>query len=102
MDFDRHNNIYIMESKRIQVLSHDENFMGIIGEGTLADAVCLKVIGNSIFVTDFGRGCITVFHTDGKFVRDFGEDSFERPQGITVDSDGFVYVSTYRDKLFIF
>ncbi len=102
VDFDRHNNAYIAESNRIQVLSHDGCFIRTIGEDKLADAVCLEITGNSIFVTDYGRGCISVFKTDGTFVRDFSKNSFERPQGIAVDSDGFVHVSTNRDKLLIF
>lgn len=100
--FDKLNNVYIVESKRIQVISPEWHYMRTIGETVLSDAVCIKMVGTSLFVTDFGKGCISIFSTDGKFVRDFGADSFTRPQGITVDADGFVYVTTNRDKLCVF
>lgn len=106
VDFDKLNNTYILESQRIQVLNQDGHTVRTIGEGKLQDAVCIKIVGNSIFVTDYGRGCISVFSTDGKFIidfgKDFGEDSFVRPQGLTIDSDGFVYVTTNRNSLYIF
>lgn len=101
--FDKFNNVYVVESQRIQVISPEGHHMHTIGEGILADAVCISMVSTSaFFVTEYGKGCISVFSTSGEFVRSFGADSFTRPQGITVDADSFVYVTTNRDKLCVF
>lgn len=84
------------------MISPDGHYIRTIGENILADAVCIKMVGTSFFLTDYGKGSTSIFSTDGTFVRDFGADSFVRPQGITVDADSFVYVTTNRDKLWVF
>lgn len=100
--FDKHDNAYILESHRIQVLTHHGDYLRTIGEGKLGDAVCIKVAGTSIFVTDYLKGCVWVFTTDGEYVSKFGKGSLTRPQGVTVDCDGFVYVTTGRGTLCVF
>ena len=100
--FDKSDNVYIVEPLRIQVLSPEGDYMRTIGEGMLEDAVCIKMVATSaFFVTDLGNGCISIFSTEGKFIRSFAADSFTRPQGITVDADSFVYVTTNRHTLCI-
>ena len=52
-----------------------------------------------MYVSEISNSRISVFTTDGAFVRTFGEkgineDQFNRPNiGMTFDKDGFLYIS---------
>ena len=100
--FDKHDNVYILESHRIQVITKQGDYLRTIGERKLGDAVCIKVAGASIFVTDYLNGCVCIFTTDGEYVWKFGMGCLTRPQGMTVDSDGFVYITTARGTLYVY
>lgn len=100
--FDKSNNAYVVEPHRVQVISPEGDYVRTIGEGVLVDAVCIKMVATTaFFVTDLGKGCISIFSTEGEFIRCFAADSFTRPQGITVDADSFVYITTNRHTLCI-
>ena len=54
-----------------------------------------------VYVSEYGNSRVSVFTTDGTFVRTFGEkgineDQFDRPKiGVTFDKDGLLYISDY-------
>ena len=59
--------------------------------------VCMGADGRHIFVTEFDNHQVSVFEKDGRFVRSLrkygmGKGDLCYPAGITMDSDGYVYV----------
>ena len=104
LDFDEAGNLYIAEQRnlRIQVLTPQGDHIRYIGEGVLHDPVSPAVHQNMVYVTDV-EGCrIAVFTTSGEFRTSFGEKILQRPEGITIDNDGFVYVTDARSRLIKF
>lgn len=56
-----------------------------------------------VYVTDTGNRRVQKFSSEGKFIRQWGEDLFEKPAGITIGLDDAVYVSDYfKDEIFKF
>lgn len=58
--------------------------------------VCMD--SDLVYVTEYEGHCVSVFTKNGKFVTSFGsrgsgEGQFDHPYGITIDADGFLYVS---------
>jgi DNA-binding beta-propeller fold protein YncE len=54
--------------------------------------------GHDVYVTDELRNLVSVFDSDGNFIRNFGESGadpgqFDRPSGIIFGADGTMYVS---------
>ena len=50
-----------------------------------------------MYITECGNHHISIFTTDGKFVRSFGEQGssvgqFNSPYGVTFDREGYLYV----------
>ena len=59
--------------------------------------VCMGADSRHIFVTEFENHRVSVFEKDGRYVRSLGKYGMGKgelcyPAGITVDSDGYVYV----------
>ena len=47
-----------------------------------------------VYVTDVDFHRIAIFTTSGEFVTtSFGEKILQRPESITIDNDGFIYVT---------
>lgn len=101
VEFDENDNVYISEKKRIQILSHNGKYMGKV---KISNAVCLKICGSFIFVTDEGEACVSIYSVANKTpIRDIYKDNtkFDGPRGLTVDNNGYVYVTTIRGKMLI-
>ena len=45
-----------------------------------------------MYVVESSWQCVSVFTKNGKFVTSFGNGHINTPYGVSVDSDGFVYV----------
>ena len=93
--------IYIVDKGWIQVIDSDGGHVHTIGVDILSDPICIKIAANFLYVTDFASDCVRVFSTGGEHIQDIGESFLFRPIGLTVDDDGFLYVTTYRNKLYI-
>ena len=73
------------------------------GEGNLKWPTAVHVVGQFVYVSNEGQGCISVYQTSGQFVTSFGEyGEGERellgPYGITSDQNGFVYVTDFNNN----
>jgi len=56
-----------------------------------------------VYVTDVRNRQVQEFDADGKFLRAFGRNLFEKPGGIGIGSDGTVWVTDYDlDRVFHF
>ena len=54
--------------------------------------VCVDDRYDIVYVVELGNKCVSVFRKDGQFVTSFGKGGLVNPFGVTIDSDGFVYV----------
>lgn len=102
--------IYLVDSKkhRITVFNMNWEIQRTIGKkgtrpGELKEPVCIHIDHyDQIFVTEFSNNRISVFNTSGQFLATFGERYLSNPEGLTVDQDGFVYVSHSRQNVLVF
>ena len=107
VDFDRNGNIYILCERKahIQVLSPAEKLLHTIGSerGNLFyRPVSLVFYKEFMYVTEVGSHRVSVVTTSGELVALFGEGYLQIPEGITIDEDGYVYVTSHQTKILIF
>ena len=108
VDFDCNDNIYVCDNynHRVQVFSPNKCFLYTIGHKLfglrkeLTHPVNLRVVNDQVFVTQNHH--ITVFKTSGEVKATFGKGVLSQPEGIEVDVDGYVYVSSHCSKIIIF
>ena len=109
LDFDSEGKAYIADghNDRIQVVDKSGQFVRQLGqeegEGNLKWPTAVHVVGQFVYVSNEGHGCISVYQTSGQFVTSFGEyGEGEReligPYGITSDQNGFVYVTDFNNN----
>lgn len=102
--------IYLVDGQNHRINVFDENWkpQRIIGKrgtgpGELQNPVCIHIDeDDQIFVTEYDNNRISVFTTSGQFLASFGQRYLINPEGLTVDQDGFVYVSHYQYNVLIF
>ena len=104
IDFDTQGNIYVVESKKDQIVvfSEDGQYLRHFGQsggdkGELSDPRGLCVSRDNVYITKWANHRVSVFCTSGEFVHSFGTEGSGRgelnsPYGIAVDKDGFVFV----------
>ncbi len=106
-------NLYVTDYKNncLKVFSIDGVFLYTIGEASrlttkkLEGPCCVCVSGCYVYVTNTDGDFVSVFTTSGDYVTSFGrsgvdEGNFDRPCGVCVDSNGFVYIADWlNDRL---
>ena len=105
VDFDSNGNIYITDLKnnRIQVFTSTECHMLSIGYHIVGfQPVSLLMHSESIYVTDHGNHCVYVMNTSGETIATFGDGHLRHPEGIAMNKDGFVYVTSHASKIVMF
>ena len=55
-----------------------------------------------MYVTELGGHRVSVITTSGELVTRFGEDYLEKPEGIAIDEDSYVYVTSHESKILMF
>jgi DNA-binding beta-propeller fold protein YncE len=65
-------------------------------DGEFLSPMDVAVFGQRVYVTDWQRGQVMVFTTDGTFITAWGDEGgpggLVSPRGVDVDRDGYVYV----------
>jgi tripartite motif-containing protein 2/3/tripartite motif-containing protein 71 len=106
INFDSAGNIYVTDdgNHRIQVFSpHSERHIHTIKGDAEFRPVSLFIHENHMYVTDEGHHEVKVIDTESReFISEFGNGYLHRPEGITIDRDGFVYVTSHYSKIVIF
>ena len=106
INFDSKGNIYVTDIKnhRIQVFSpHSERHIHTIQGDAAFEPVSLLIHGNYIYVTDGGHHEVRVLDTESReSISKFGNEYLLKPEGVTIDKDGFVYVTSHHSKIVIF
>ena len=108
VDFDSNGRIYIADShnNRIQVLSSSEHHISTIGNQKhglkLGYPTSLLMHDNHIYVTNYSEHNVVVIKMTGEIITTFGDECLSHPEGITVDKDGFIYVTSHESKIIVF
>lgn len=109
VDCDSNGIVYIVDSynHRIQVMNPDGKFLHTFGKkgsapGELLRPLCIVVRGQLLYLTEYRNNRVSVFHTSGQFITTFGDEYLDSPEGITIDEDGFVYVTSHKKTVFVF
>ena len=108
LDFDSQGKAYVADSRNNRIVldtcscgwnakRFDE------GEEKLDMPRAIHVIGEFIYVSDWGHDRIVVYRTSGHFVTSFGKrgerkGELREPYGITSDQDGLVYVADHSNN----
>ena len=104
--FDSHGNIYItdIENHRIQVFTCTEYHIRSINHPGVHTfrPVSLLMHDESLYVTDDLNHKVWVMSTSGEVIATFGDGILRSPEGITMDKDGFVYVTSSYSKIVVF
>ena len=104
VEFESNDNIYITDiaNHRIQVFTPKEHFVRFIRHKKLNDPVNMCIINDFLFVTDIKKCRIVVLKTSGEFVTTIGDGTLDQPEGIQVDQDGYVYVTSHQSKVIVY
>ena len=107
VDFDSSGNIYIVCNQRncIQVFSPAEQLLLTIGGergNPFYRPISLVFYKELVYVTDIGGHHVSVITPSGEHVARFGEGYLKKPEGIAIDEDGYVYVTSHQTKILIF
>ena len=109
VDFSSTGYIYVADNgnRRIQVFAHNERHLQVIANPkpstTKFDPVRVLIHSNHMYVTDYFNHYVVVINiTTGEIVTKFGGEFLNEPEGITVDHDGFVYVTSHHSKIVVF
>ena len=109
VDFDSNGTAYIVDSHnhRIQAMTPGGRFLYTFGKkgraaGELHKPVCIQVRGQLLYLTEEMNNRVSVFRTSGQFVTTFGEDYLQEPDGLVIDEDGFVYVTSHESAVLVF
>ena len=106
VNFDSKGNIYVTDIRnhRIQVLSsHSERHIHTIKGDAVFKPVSLFTHGNHMYVTDGSHHEVRVIDTESReFISKFGNEYLLKPEGVTIDRDGFVYVTSHHSRIVVF
>ena len=100
--------LYVSDSGncRVQVFTRDGQFVRSFGkkgsgQGELYGPRGVCVCDGYVYAAEFCNSRVSVFTRDGQFVTSFGVGHITRPYGVSLDSDGFVYVCS-KQRVVVF
>lgn len=108
VDFDSSDNVYVCDchDHQIKVYSPDGRFIRSIGHNfrsaELQLPLNLCIFNDHLYVTQTKKNHVTVCKTTGELVKRFGQRVLQQLEGIAVDMDGYVYISSHYSKIFVF
>ncbi|XP_019859594.1 PREDICTED: E3 ubiquitin-protein ligase TRIM71-like [Amphimedon queenslandica] len=105
--------VYVTDwNHRIQKFTHDGKYLTKFGSnaGQLNRPSGIAVDNAGlVYVSEYGKNCVSIFTSDGDFVRSFGEKGTGENQfkdiegGITFDKDGRLYIcDTGNDRIIVY
>ena len=106
VNFDSNGHIYVTDQGNhcIQIFSpQSERYIHTIKGDAVFHPVSLFAYGNHMYVTDFSHHEVRIIDIESReFISKFGNGYLSEPEGITIDQDGFVYVTSHSSKIVIF
>ena len=89
----------IEKGRQVEIFIDDpiiDTYHGSIGADIeVKESGCVCVIGDNLYMTDRKLDSVSIFRSDGEFIRRFGsgDGQFNYPSGICCDQDGTLYVA---------
>ena len=71
-------------------------------EYTVDDPVTVHFLNEHLYITQMRQHCVTVMTTAGDHIANFGNGFLNFPEGLEIDDDGFVYVTSHKSKILVF
>ena len=107
IDFDASGKIYVVDSRnhRIQVFTSNEQFLFVVGgqyNKPFITPVSLAIHKELLYITEYDGHRVSVISTSGEMLTKFGDGHLLKPERITVDEDGYIYVTSHLSKVVIF
>ena len=109
VDFDSSGCIYVVDSwnNRIQVFTPNEQHIRAIGNQRsgstkLKQPVGIRVHNDHVYVTDYDNHRVLVMSLQGEVITILGKGHLKKPEGIAINQDGFVYVTSQNSKIVVF
>ena len=109
--FDSENNVYITDlgNARIQKFTFDGEYVSHFGQsgkrgGNFITPVDIVINSDKIYVTDSNLNKIIIFDIEGNYKNTFNDTVGGYaiyPEGISLDSEGNIYVADYRNNRII-
>lgn len=98
IDFDASGKIYVVDSRnhRIQVFTPNDQFLFVVGgqyNKPFITPVSLAIHKELLYITEYDGHRVSVMSTSGEMVTKFGDGHLLKPERITVDEDGYIYVT---------
>ena len=101
--------LYITDTlnNRLQVMNRKGKFIRNIKkigklDGYLHKPRRIDHFRGCIYVTEYQRNGVTVFNKTGEYITSFGQEHLINPEGIAIDSDGYVYVTSNMKIIVVF
>lgn len=99
---DQKMNIFVAQKQnaRVQKFNPSGKPIGKFGHKTIRGSACslgepwgvCVGSGNNVYVTDWEKNCVHVFHNNGRYVQSVGNESLKFPAGITISNEGNLLV----------
>ena len=107
IDFDVDGRVYVVEygSHRLQVFASNEELLFTVGNTQslqLNRPVSVVAHRGLVYITEMGNHQVTAITSSGQCVAQFGHDNLRSPEGIAIDEDGYIYVTSHHSKVFVF
>ena len=62
----------------------------------------IKIFKGYIYTTEYYMNSVCVFTLAGNFVTTFGQGHITHPEGMAINQDGYVYVSSNKESIVVF
>ena len=74
-----------------------------VGPGELCYPAGVAIDGDQVYITEYGNHRVSVFSTEGKFLKSYGhygeaKVQFCRPRSVHVNKDGFILVADFGNN----
>ena len=107
INFDVSGKIYVVDSRnhRIQVFTPSEQFLFVVGgqhNKPFITPVSLAIHKELLHIAEYDGHRVSVMSTSGEMLTRFGDGHLLKPECITVDEDGYIYVTSHLSKVVIF
>ena len=62
----------------------------------------IEIFKGYVYTTEYQKNSVCVFTVAGEIVTTFGEEHLTHPEGIAIDKDGYIYVTSNKERIIVF